>query len=189
MNKKTTTLAIVVIIAGLLALIIWGSLQKNSSKSDSPSPHASLVPNTTGQPILFYGNTCPYCEVVENWLEETQFEQQVSLVKKEIYDDSDNMQEFLEVARGCALASKETGVPLVYTPDLQCLIGPAAITEYLGQYLEVQGGAVEFTETGEPTGITEPTDDNPAGGQNPSSGDTSGAPEIAEPAQPVVAGE
>ncbi|PJE64022.1 hypothetical protein COU89_00100, partial [Candidatus Roizmanbacteria bacterium CG10_big_fil_rev_8_21_14_0_10_45_7] len=67
MRQTIFTLLLVIIIIGLLAAIVYGS----SSKSEGL--------------VYYYGNTCPHCADVEEWMKENRIEEKIKIVKKEVY--------------------------------------------------------------------------------------------------------
>lgn len=118
MNKKFITFALIFVIVGLLSAVVLGS---RSNKDDTQTPtgvNSSVAPSSINSqaPIFFYGNTCPHCKDVEEWMKENGIEEKIDIVKKEIYDNQANALELTNAAKSCGLPTNSIGVPFLYTP-------------------------------------------------------------------------
>jgi len=83
--------------------------------------------------VLFYGNGCPHCGKVEEWLEgHPEIKEKINLQEKEVYDDNENARELMARAKGCGIAAEGggIGVPFLYDQG-QCLMGDQPIINYL----------------------------------------------------------
>jgi len=87
----------------------------------------------TPEATLYYGNGCPHCSKVSKYIEDKNID--ISLVKKEIYQNSENAKEFNEVCESHEIGLYKRGVPFLYAED-QCLIGSSEIIGYLKKYEE-----------------------------------------------------
>jgi len=116
MKQKIATFVVVLIIIGLLSVIVLGS----GNRKDRPQ----------NMLIFFYGNTCPHCEDVEEWMVENKIEEKVKIVKKEVYDNRQNSLELVRAAKYCGLDTNNIGVPFLYAEG-RCLIGAPEIINYL----------------------------------------------------------
>ena len=114
MNKIFFTILIVVIIAGLLFFIISGSINKK------------------GQTILYYGNTCPHCKEVRDWMNKQQIDKKITIIEKEVYDNPVNSLEMVQSAKKCGLPEKEIGVPFLYAGG-KCYTGTPEVIDYLSK--------------------------------------------------------
>lgn len=79
--------------------------------------------------IYFYGETCRYCHDVEDWMEETQIESILNIEKREVYYNQAHQEQMNLAAQTCGESSG--GVPFLFTPDKNCIIGSTPIVEYL----------------------------------------------------------
>ncbi len=161
MNKKTNTIIAITVIAVIMGSIVYGSSnqtdqptpdlpestvneeiaglsQENTQEETSAQEKASPQEETNNadvqllsdeEEIFYWGTTCPFCHDVMDWMEENQVYEKLNVVKKEIYDNKENADELTQKADECGLT--RIGVPLLYTSDGQCLIGPQDIIEYL----------------------------------------------------------
>ncbi len=111
---------------------------------DADTPESSTLENASdGQQVLgeaekkqevytfFYGETCGYCGQVIEWFEETGVESRLNIVRKEVYNNSVNSQQLSLAAQVCNTTSG--GVPFLFTPDKQCVIGSTPIIDYLSE--------------------------------------------------------
>ena len=128
MKQTIFTIALILVVIGLLSAIVLGSKNK---KSEPEVVQNIQEASPVKIPIFFYGNTCPHCADVEAWMKENKIEEKVEIVKKEVYDDKTNAFELARVAESCGMDTSTIGVPFLYTPEGECLIGTPDITDYL----------------------------------------------------------
>jgi len=134
--KQNVIIGIVVfVIVGLLFVIVWGSNNRQSVTSESQGEQtlANITPaiTTSNTPIFFYGNTCPHCKDVEEWMDDNNIEEKITIIKKEVYDNPAHSLELTEVAKSCGLRTNSIGVPFLYTLEKERLIGTPDIIDYL----------------------------------------------------------
>lgn len=136
MKQIITTSLIIVVILGLLSMVILGSRNKKiesipiqNSQEGSQTPKSTANDNT---PIFFYGNTCPHCKDVEEWIEDNKIEEKMAIIKKEVYDNNANAQELSLAAKNCDLDTNNIAVPFLYAEN-KCYIGTPDIVNYLSQ--------------------------------------------------------
>ncbi len=136
MDKKITTGVVVALIIGIIGIVFIGSKSKTSSL---PKPQYSFkkeainstISDSNQEIVLFYGNTCPHCKDLENWMEENGISEKLEIIKKEVYENKDNAIDLNQAALNCGLQIKNIGVPFLYTPENKCLIGTPDIMDYL----------------------------------------------------------
>jgi glutaredoxin len=131
MKQKVITLLVVILIAGLLSLVVIVSNNKEKQAAEQ-----KIEDLKQSDPIFYYGNTCPHCEIVEEWFKANQVEEKMTFAKKEVYDNRANALELNEVAKGCGLDTSSIGVPFLYA-DGQCLIGSPDIISYFSTKLGI----------------------------------------------------
>ncbi len=127
MKQTVFTITIVLVIVGLLSAVVIGSRGKKANvPATQPSTEASssVTPASADNqaPIFFYGNTCPHCADVEEWMRENKVEEKIKLVKKEVYDNQTNALELSKAAEGCGMDTASIGVPFLFTPEGKCLV-------------------------------------------------------------------
>lgn len=117
-NKKLFTLFLITLTLTFIFIILLGSLKEKNKKTE------------VSFPILFYSNNCPHCKELEKWMEENNLEEKTSIIKKEVDNNKSNITELNRLARNCGLKPNEVGVPFLFTPERQCLVGSLEIVEY-----------------------------------------------------------
>ena len=80
--------------------------------------------------ILFYGNTCPHCEKVEEYLKANP--SKTKFRKLEVYDNKQNAVLMATKAKICGINSDSIGVPFLFNGKT-CLLGDADITNWFSQ--------------------------------------------------------
>ena len=122
-NKKYIV-AVVVILAIIAFLAISRAL---SMRGDSSEPAA------TGEAILFYGDGCPHCENVEEYMASSGVKERYSFQELEVYNNQSNAKLLAKTAKDCGLDSSQgIGVPFFFDGS-QCYIGDQPIIDYLKQ--------------------------------------------------------
>ena len=119
MNKNKITygiIAIVIVIIAVGAIIFWPKGgASNSQNSDI---------------ILYYGNTCPHCKIVEDFISQNNIAQKVSFQNKEVYQDKNNALELAVKAQKCSIATDSIGVPFLWDgANSKCYVGEPDITQ------------------------------------------------------------
>lgn len=126
MDKKVilTTVLILVII------LIFGYILVTSAgkKGEKKSLHYLIPPKD--KIVFYYGNTCPHCKEVEEWMKKEKIEEKIKIEKKEVYQNQANAQELTLVAQSCGLDPNTIGVPFLYT-DGKCYIGTPEVERVL----------------------------------------------------------
>ncbi len=138
MNSKNK---LKLIFAGLLffALIVFSlsSLFLNpQTKINNPQDNSEKILNINPtnslfeKPILFYGEGCPHCKKVEEYLKTNKIP--FELAQKEIYYNQNNQKELVFAAQACNFNQNEVGVPFLWIPkEKKCIIGDEPIINYL----------------------------------------------------------
>ncbi|MFA5749878.1 MAG: hypothetical protein WC895_01500 [Candidatus Shapirobacteria bacterium] len=86
--------------------------------------------------ILFYGDTCPHCKNVEDWIQSNKAEEKLKINKKEVYKNTQNQEEMTKlVNQYCPeLNTDGIGVPLGFDPiNKKCIQGDTPIIDFLSQ--------------------------------------------------------
>jgi len=118
--KRYWKILAIFIFAGL-TVTIFLNLSKNN-KPSLPSPATSYE--------YFWGNGCPHCAKVEEFLNSWDKKDKIQIDKKEVWYDKSNASLMAQRANHCNIPSDQLGVPLLFTPDGKCLIGDQPIIEY-----------------------------------------------------------
>lgn len=110
-------------VVALVAIVAAGWLL-SASKS---RPLAQF--NGRADMIFYYGDGCPHCANVEQYLTDHSLDGKINLVRKEIYNNQDNQAELINRALACGLNRQAVGIPLLWH-DGQCLEGDQAIIDF-----------------------------------------------------------
>lgn len=77
----------------------------------------------------FWGDGCPHCANVEEFLSSWEGREKVSIDKKEVWSDKKNALLMRDRATYCKLPLNTLGVPFMFTPEGKCIEGDVAIIE------------------------------------------------------------
>jgi glutaredoxin len=141
-KQKAITLVTIVLIALLMSLVVVGS--NNKEKKVAMEKIEALK---SGDPILYFGETCPHCKDVEEWLVQNKVEEQLKIVKKEVWNDRQNAGELAKVAQSCGLDTSSIGVPFLYAEE-KCMVGTPEITGYFSSKLDLDSQTQEASQAG-----------------------------------------
>jgi len=90
--------------------------------------------------IFYWGEGCPHCKNVEEFIAINSVDQKVKINKKEIYKNTDNQKELGNiVSQYCPenLNNGNIGVPLAFdTQNKKCLQGDTPIIDFLSQKIK-----------------------------------------------------
>lgn len=105
----------IIIILGLVVvtgLVVWGMQEGKGEEAASSGI------------TYYYGEGCPHCKVISEFLEANKIAEKVDFTKKEVWANKTNAREMDKRAKACNLAPSETGVPFVYDgSDGKCYVG------------------------------------------------------------------
>ncbi len=103
----------------ILAIILIYIFINTKQKSDNENQNT----------ILFYGDTCPHCAKVEEYIAENNTKDKIGLAEKEVYKNTDNAKILNEKAKKCDIKENEIGVPFLWA-DEKCYMGDEDIINY-----------------------------------------------------------
>lgn len=115
-EKKTVTILLGTI-AVISGLVYWG-LQGEAQPTDDPNAI-----------VYYYGEGCPHCKVVNDFLVENNIAEKVSFEKKEVWDNKVNASEMGRRAKVCDIKPEGMGVPFVYAAG-KCFIGEPDVKKF-----------------------------------------------------------
>ena len=123
----------------LVALLIIFVLGFVFYKATSRNPSILSVTDDKAELILFWGEGCPHCEVVKDYIKDNQLDTQINLSLKEVYYDKANQRLLEDTVKKCPEidVSRGIGVPLAFVPETQtCYLGDQPIIEQLDKMLK-----------------------------------------------------
>ncbi len=78
----------------------------------------------------YWGDGCPHCAVVEEFLNSWENKDKVQIDKKETWNNRENANLLNQRAKSCSIRPSEVGVPFLFTPDGKCITGDTPIIDY-----------------------------------------------------------
>lgn len=93
------------------------------SKKETP-----LAPPTSLE--YYYGEGCPHCKNVEDFLATWDKKDLVKIAKFEVWNSADNAKIMQKRATKCKLPTANLSVPFLVTLDEQCIEGDVPIIDY-----------------------------------------------------------
>ena len=125
MNRRIWLVGVIslVVISGVASLWLGKTRRSSAGEVKGGTPSAA---------VLYYGNTCPHCRKVEDWLEKNPaIKERSGLVLKEVYGNRANSRELIQKAQRCNLdTTRGVGVPFLFDNG-RCIIGDQSIINYL----------------------------------------------------------
>jgi len=129
MSKNLKTIISLVILAIIVVIVVMISVTKEEENE--------LLRNAENKIIYFYGEGCPHCANVEQFLEENNIEEKIQFEKKEIYSSKENANLLLLIAKEkCKLSENEIGVPFLWDKGT-CLMGDEPIIDNFKEKLKI----------------------------------------------------
>jgi hypothetical protein len=130
MNKKNTLVISLVFLLIALTFIFFNIMNTEVSENESFIDRVNIDLNE--ELILFYGEGCEYCSLVNSFIEDNKLESSTHLQVKEIYLNQINADEFEGKFNQCNPQPPFRGVPLLWHGSF-CLMGEQEIIDYLDQ--------------------------------------------------------
>ena len=106
----------------------------------SQAPSNTQVPDDQTDMIFFWGEGCPHCENVKDYITEKKLNDRLKINQKEVYYKQQNKNQMLSFAQKCNIdTTNGIGVPFAYfNSDSSCLVGDQPIIDKLDQILSTK---------------------------------------------------
>ena len=117
MNKAIIIAIILIVLAGFL---FWGFQTGSLAKIFHGSAGQVVIPEGI---ILFYGEGCPHCKIVDDFIADNKIEDKVNFSRLEVWYNEENQSIIAQVAQKCGINSGEVGVPFLYDGVSKCYVG------------------------------------------------------------------
>ena len=113
----------------IIIVVIIGGFKLLSKK---PSSMNNFNSSKATDMVLFWGDGCPHCENVKNYIKGDTAASKLNIDMKEVYYDKANQTFMEQVAAKCPELdiSKGLAVPMAYAEN-KCLVGDTPIIDYL----------------------------------------------------------
>lgn len=102
---KTAVVIIVIIVLAFALFFVWYSVASKSSVQPTPLPQGI---------VLFYGQGCPHCKDVEDFISQNNIKSKVNFTELEVWYNKSNAALLGQVAQKCSITSDQVGVPFLY---------------------------------------------------------------------------
>jgi len=130
MKNKTTISTI--LFAVVLIFSFFALSQEKDKNQISTNETVAKEGQSADQVILFYGDGCPHCAIVEEYIKENSIGDKISFAQKEVYYNQNNAKELETKAKICGLPTDSIGVPFLWNGE-KCLIGDQDIINFFKQ--------------------------------------------------------
>lgn len=128
MDKKIILYIIIIIIVLAGAIFAYSKFKPNGLPVEPPPEIKDI--------ILFYGDTCSYCKILEQWMSENKIEEKIEFSNLEIFNNEQNKNLLIEKAGICKLDLNKIAVPFLWTGET-CVIGSDEIQNFFQQKLNL----------------------------------------------------
>jgi glutaredoxin len=119
MSKSLLIIAAATVIITIVGVVF---LNKGNQVKETPPPATSYE--------YFWSETCPHCAKVAEFLDSWDKKDKLELNKMEVNQNPDSAQLLVQRAVSCGIKQNEIGVPFLFTPDNQCIVGDTPIIEF-----------------------------------------------------------
>lgn len=139
MNKKIIIPSALFVAALGFSFFVLSQGKKDQAISSGSTENGSIEEESQAQNgiIFFYGDGCPHCAVVEEFIKENKVAEKVAFSQKEVYYNRNNSKELEEKAKSCGMPTDSIGVPFLWDGE-KCLVGDADIVEFFKQKINTQ---------------------------------------------------
>lgn len=95
----------------------------------------TLLPEET---ILFYGDTCPHCKNVEDFIIKNDIKNKIAFTEMEVYKNASNAQLLINLGKECKLDDQSIGaVPFLWDGS-SCHLGDVDIIDFFKNAAEIE---------------------------------------------------
>lgn len=94
-----------------------------------PHKNVQVAEQQNENTILYYGNGCPHCAIVDKYISDNGVAAKISFSQKEVYGNKNNRDELISKAQGCGLDTAAIGIPLLWDNG-KCYVGDEEIINY-----------------------------------------------------------
>jgi len=125
MDRVIVYTIVMVVLAGVA---FWafqsGIFSKISVNPVTPTPLPAGI-------VLFYGNGCPHCKDVEDFIAQNKIDEKVKITRLEVWYNKNNQALLAQVAQKCGISTSTVGVPFLYDGNNKCYVGEVDVPNFL----------------------------------------------------------
>lgn len=106
--------------------------EDNQSSDNGTVAGASTIKSTPGsEVVLFYGEGCPHCKKIEEYIKTNKIDEKVQFDLKEVWYNKENASVMQGKADICKIPKDNLGVPLLFDgPNSKCYVGEIEIQDF-----------------------------------------------------------
>jgi glutaredoxin len=131
---KNKILIPTILFIAVLIFSFFAFLQEKDKNQISTNKTVVEEGQSVDQIILFYGDGCPHCAIVEDYIKNNNIKEKLSFEEKEVYYNQNNAKELEAKAKICGLPTGSIGVPFLWDGS-KCFIGDEDIIKFFKQKL------------------------------------------------------
>ena len=79
--------------------------------------------------ILFYGEGCPHCKVVDDFITQNKVEEKVKFARLEVWNNKYNQKILTKAAEICNIKTDTVGVPFLFDKN-KCFVGQIEVIDF-----------------------------------------------------------
>jgi len=122
MKNKIIIPTILFIVVFILSIFVLLQNKDNNTVQDNQQTEE-------GQIVLFYGDGCPHCAIVEDYIKKNNTKERLSFEEKEVYYNQSNANDLAQKAQICGISTDSIGVPFLWDGS-KCYVGDQEIIDF-----------------------------------------------------------
>lgn len=126
---------IIIVIIILAGFLFWGFQSGFFAKIFSGPIKPIAIPKGI---ILFYGEGCPHCKDVEDFISQNKIEDKVKITRLEVWYNKSNQELLAQVVQKCGITASSVGVPFLYDGNGKCYMGEVDVPNFLKAQAGIQ---------------------------------------------------
>lgn len=111
--KNFVLVLLVLVLAGLAGALLF-TKGNNAQPENCPAVLGTSCNATDTEEILFYGQGCPHCALVEKFIEDNNIKANFQFDEKEVYGNASSAEVLIKKAQTCGLSLDSLGVPFFW---------------------------------------------------------------------------
>lgn len=121
--------------AATLLILVGGAFLLSSNFQPQQLPKLTDA-DRPSVPQYYWGDGCPHCAEVSDFLDGWEHTADLQVESFETWYNKDNARKMAQVGEYCGIPKTQIGVPLLWTPEGECIIGDEPIIDYYKSLFE-----------------------------------------------------